>query len=77
MKLLSFTVQGRPSYGAVKDNGVVDLGVQLAAEGHTTLRQLLEANRLVDAAKLVASARPERRCSRALPAATLGICSRS
>jgi len=59
MKLLSFTVEGRPSYGAVKDNGVVDLGMRLAAEGHTTLRQLLEANRLVDAAKLVASARPD------------------
>jgi 2-keto-4-pentenoate hydratase/2-oxohepta-3-ene-1,7-dioic acid hydratase in catechol pathway len=59
MKLLSFVVHGRPGYGAVKDNGVVDLGARLAAEGCATLRQLLEANRLADAARLVASARPD------------------
>jgi len=59
MKLLSFAVEGRPSYGAVKDNGVVDLGARFAADGCMTLRQLLDANRLTDAVKLVASARPD------------------
>jgi 2-keto-4-pentenoate hydratase/2-oxohepta-3-ene-1,7-dioic acid hydratase in catechol pathway len=59
MKLLSFVVEGRHGYGAVKDNGAVDLGARLAAEGCATLRQLLDANRLVDAAKLVTSARPD------------------
>jgi 2-keto-4-pentenoate hydratase/2-oxohepta-3-ene-1,7-dioic acid hydratase in catechol pathway len=59
MKLLSFIAEGRPGYGAVKDNGVVDLGARLGREGCATLRQLLEANRLTDAAKLVASARPD------------------
>ena len=59
MKLLSFVIEGRSSYGAVKDNGVVDLGARLAAQGCATLRQLLEANRLADAARLVATARPD------------------
>ena len=59
MKLLSFVVDGRSSYGALKDNGVIDLGARFAIEGCTTLRQLLEANRLADAARLVASTRPD------------------
>ena len=59
MKLISFVAEGRPSFGAVKDNGVVDLGARLGSEGCATLRQLLEANRLADAARLVASARPD------------------
>ncbi|MCP1742344.1 hypothetical protein ABIF65_002497 [Bradyrhizobium japonicum] len=41
MKLLSFIASGRASFGAVKDNGVVDLGSRMAP--CTTLRQLLEA----------------------------------
>lgn len=57
MKLISFIVRGRPSFGAVKDNGVVDLGARMA--GCTTLRQLLEAGRLAEAAKLTASAAPD------------------
>lgn len=57
MKLLSFIVDGRPSFGAVKDNGVVDLGAHMT--GCTTLRQLLEAGRLAEAAKLAASAAPD------------------
>jgi 2-keto-4-pentenoate hydratase/2-oxohepta-3-ene-1,7-dioic acid hydratase in catechol pathway len=56
MKLLSFIVDGRPSFGAVKDNGVVDLGARMA--NCTTLRQLLEAGRLAEAAKLAASVAP-------------------
>jgi len=59
MKLLSFVVEGHPSYGVVKDKGVVDLGARLAAEGCGTLRQLLEADRLADAARLIASASPD------------------
>lgn len=57
MKLLSFIVDSRTSFGAVKDNGVVDLGARMA--GCTTLRQLLEAGRVAEAAKLVASAAPD------------------
>ncbi|MGX1164720.1 2-keto-4-pentenoate hydratase/2-oxohepta-3-ene-1,7-dioic acid hydratase in catechol pathway [Bradyrhizobium sp. USDA 372] len=57
MKLLSFIVDGRPSFGAVKDSGVVDLGARMA--GCTTLRQLLEAGRLGEAARLAASAAPD------------------
>jgi 2-keto-4-pentenoate hydratase/2-oxohepta-3-ene-1,7-dioic acid hydratase in catechol pathway len=59
MKLLSFVADGRASYGAVKDDGVVDFDARLAAEGCATLRQLLEANRLADAARIVATARPD------------------
>ncbi|MBR0828696.1 fumarylacetoacetate hydrolase family protein [Bradyrhizobium manausense] len=59
MKLISFVVDGRPSFGAVKDNGVVDLGARLRLEGCATLRQFLEAGRLPDAARLTASARPD------------------
>ena len=59
MKLLSFIVDGRPSYGAVKDNGVVDLGARFTIEGGASLRQLLEGNRLADAKRLTATARPD------------------
>lgn len=59
MKLLSFLIDGRAGYGALKDNGVVDLGARLAREGCATLRQLLEADRLADAARLVTSNRPD------------------
>ncbi|MDA9498679.1 fumarylacetoacetate hydrolase family protein [Bradyrhizobium sp. CCBAU 11357] len=57
MKLLSFILDGRPSFGAVKDNGVIDLGARMA--GCTTLRQLLEAGRLAEAARLAAPAAPD------------------
>lgn len=59
MKLLSFVLDGRPGYGAIKDNGVVDLGARLSGEGCATLRKLLEANRLTDAAGVVASSPPD------------------
>lgn len=59
MKLLSFVVDGRASFGAVKDNGVVDLGARLRSEGCATLRQLLQAGRLADAADIAASAHPD------------------
>lgn len=59
MKLLSFFVDGRPSYGALKDNRIVDLGARFTLEGCTNLRQLLEGNRLPDAASVTATARPD------------------
>jgi 2-keto-4-pentenoate hydratase/2-oxohepta-3-ene-1,7-dioic acid hydratase in catechol pathway len=55
MKLLSFVADGHPSYGALKENGVVDLGARLGREGCPTLRKLLEADRLADAARIVVS----------------------
>jgi len=57
MKLLSFIADGRSSFGAVKDNGVVDLGARMT--GCTTLRQLLETSRMAEATRLVASAAPD------------------
>src|SRR5581483_2815529 len=57
MKLLSFIANGRASFGAVKDNGVVDLGARMA--GCSTLRQLLESGRVAEAAQLVASTAPD------------------
>jgi 2-keto-4-pentenoate hydratase/2-oxohepta-3-ene-1,7-dioic acid hydratase in catechol pathway len=59
MKLLSFVIEGRPSYGVVKGQGVVDLGARFGAHGCATLRQLLEADRLAEAAKLAATERPD------------------
>lgn len=59
MKLVSFTDNNRPSYGVVKGNGVVDLGRRLGARGLTTLRQLIAADALSDAAKLAASEQPD------------------
>src|SRR5215470_4941466 len=59
MKLLSFTLDGRSSYGALKDDGVVDLGASLSREGCSTLRQLLETDRLADVSRIVASSRPD------------------
>lgn len=57
MKLLSFKGRnGRPSYGAVRDEGVVDLGERLAAP---TLRALLETNQLDAARKIVASTKAD------------------
>ena len=52
MKLVSFLIDGRPGYGAVKGDGVVDLGRRLPAK---SLRALLEADALGDAAALLAS----------------------
>ena len=57
MKLLSFAIDGRPRYGALKDNGIVDLGARL--QGCATLRQLLEADCLGEVITLVEAARPD------------------
>jgi 2-keto-4-pentenoate hydratase/2-oxohepta-3-ene-1,7-dioic acid hydratase in catechol pathway len=52
MKLVSFRIGARASYGIIKGDGVIDLGRRLAAEGCTTLRQLLAEGRLDAAARL-------------------------
>lgn len=53
MRLVSYEHAGKPSYGIVKDDGIVELGGRLS---HTTLRQLL-ANDALDAASDIAAAR--------------------
>jgi 2-keto-4-pentenoate hydratase/2-oxohepta-3-ene-1,7-dioic acid hydratase in catechol pathway len=56
MKLLSFLTEGRLSYGAVKGEGVVDLVRRLP---WPSLRALLEADGLNQAAALLASEQPD------------------
>lgn len=56
MKLLSFLIEGRPSYGAVKGEGVLDLGRRLPWR---SLRAMLEADALNQAVTLLASERPD------------------
>lgn len=59
MKLLSFLLEGRRSFGATKDGGVVDLGRRFGAERIDSLRRLLEADRLAEAATIVATQPPD------------------
>ncbi|MEM6534236.1 MAG: fumarylacetoacetate hydrolase family protein [Pseudomonadota bacterium] len=54
MKLASFTVGGKPSYGIVTDKGVIDLGARLGGEA-PTLRDLLGTD-LSQAREIAASA---------------------
>ncbi|WP_316165838.1 MULTISPECIES: fumarylacetoacetate hydrolase family protein [unclassified Bradyrhizobium] len=56
MKLVSFVIDGRPGYGAVKGDGVVDLGRRLPSK---SLRALIEADALRDAAALLTSEQPD------------------
>lgn len=56
MKLLSFLIEGRTSYGAVKGEGVLDLGGRLPWRN---LRELLEADGFNQAAALLASREPD------------------
>jgi len=56
MKLLSFVAEGRPGYGAVKGQGVVDLTSRLPSR---SLRELLEAGGLKQAEEVLASAKPD------------------
>lgn len=56
MKLLSILSEEGPSYGAVKGEGVVDLGRRLPWR---SLRALLEADALDQASTLVASEQPD------------------
>ena len=59
MKLLSFAVEGHRSFGGLKDDGIVDLGRRMGKEGCDSLRRLLEAGRLADAATIVARQSPD------------------
>ena len=53
MKLLSYERDGRASFGALVDGGIVDLQSALGGR-HATLRALLEADALAEAAAAVA-----------------------
>lgn len=56
MKLLSFAIGGRVSFGAVKGDGVVDLAPRL---GGRTLKQVLRAGDLPRALELAAAGEPK------------------
>ena len=56
MKLASFSVGSRASYGAVTDAGIVDLGARLR---YADLRALLTAGALDEARRSVAGAKPD------------------
>jgi 2-keto-4-pentenoate hydratase/2-oxohepta-3-ene-1,7-dioic acid hydratase in catechol pathway len=56
MKLVSFSVGSRASYGAVVDDGVVDLGSRLK---YPDLRGLLAARALEEARRQAAGAKPD------------------
>lgn len=63
MRLLSFAAGPEPSYGALKDGGVVDLGRRLG-RGRRTLQELLlaedrEAGALADVEALLATSAPD------------------
>lgn len=58
MKLLSFELAGKPRFGALAGDGVVDLTDKLGA-GITTLRAALEADALARIKELVAKAKPD------------------
>lgn len=58
MKLLSYTLAGKPRFGALVGDGVVDLADKLGA-GITTLRAALEADALGRIKDLVAKAKPD------------------
>lgn len=59
MKLISYTENGRPSYGAIKDTGVIDLRRRFGERGIATLRQLIAADALAKAAEIVAVQLPD------------------
>ena len=58
MKLASYLLDGRPSYGVVEGNGVVDLGRRLGAK-YPDLRALITANALDEAKRAAAGAKPD------------------
>ncbi len=59
MKLVSFVLNGRSAFGAVKDHGIVDLTPHFAAQGILTLRGLLAAGQVGAARGIVAGAAPD------------------
>lgn len=58
MKVLSFVSRGRPSYGALVEGGVVELGQRLGPE-YPRLRDLFEADGLRLAEEIAASNSPD------------------
>jgi len=56
LKLVTFTANGRTSYGAVVNGGVVDLGRRLK---HASLTEVLRAGALGEARKAAAGAQPD------------------
>jgi len=56
MRLLSFSIGGRQTFGAAAGDGVIDLGKRLAADGINGLRRLLETGRLADAQRIASGA---------------------
>ncbi len=58
MKLTSFTKDGQHGYGAVSDDGIVDLGSRFG-ERAPTLRALIAAGALAEAARLAIEAAPD------------------
>ena len=58
MKLVSFVSEGRASYGAAKDGGVIDLGRRLG-DRLPTLRALLTADALAEAGAVARDAAPD------------------
>ena len=55
MKLVSFSVNGRSSFGVVKDDGVIELGRRFQDRKIDTLRKFLAANQLPTATRLLES----------------------
>ncbi len=58
MKLASYSLDGRPSYGVVEGNGVIDLGRRIGAK-HPDLRALITANALDEARRAATGAKPD------------------
>ncbi len=56
MKLLTYSIDGKASWGAVKDHGVVDLGKRTA---FASIREVLAANALPSLAALVTQNAPD------------------
>ena len=58
MKLASYLLDGRPSYGAVEGSGVVDLGRRIGAK-YPDLRAVITANALDEAKRAAAGQKPD------------------
>ena len=58
MKLASFEIKGRASYGVVVGDGVIDVGARSGAR-HPTLRAVLAADALDEIAAASAGAKPD------------------
>jgi 2-keto-4-pentenoate hydratase/2-oxohepta-3-ene-1,7-dioic acid hydratase in catechol pathway len=58
MKLASYLLDGRPSYGVVEGNGVIDLGRRIGAK-YPDLRALITANALDEAKGAAAGAKAD------------------